>query len=275
MNDTGNERLFSLGNPWFRMSVGATIVLVVCGVLIGFVWLPSAQKDPQFQGIWNAICSAAGVPQKWLAGGEPVQSKVRTSTAEITPQLLAHSSAPSIGRGATLAMRCTMCHGERGMSEANSPNLAGQYAVVIYKELLDFQSGARTNAVMSPFARNLSDQDITDIASYYAYLPRLPAYHPVAQLPVPHVVIYGAPMRGIAPCGACHGSLDNKAGSLWLEGQSEAYLKAQLQAFASGQRTNDISEQMRNIARALTPEEIDQAAAYYASQPPEIVKTTD
>ena len=146
---------------------------------------------------------------------------------------------------------------------------------MIYKELLDFRSGARTNAVMSPFARNLSDQDITDIAAYYAYLPRLPAYHPVAQLPVPHVVIYGAPMRGIAPCGACHGSLDNKAGSPWLEGQSEAYLKAQLQAFASGQRTNDISEQMRNIARALTPEEIDQAAAYYASQPPEIVKTTD
>ena len=64
-------------------------------------------------------------------------------------------------------------------------------------------------------------------------------------------------MRGIAPCGSCHGSLDNKTGSPWLEGQSEAYMKAQLQAFASGERRNDISQQMRNIARAMTPQEID------------------
>jgi cytochrome c553 len=60
---------------------------------------------------------------------------------------------------------------------------------------------------------------------------------------------------------SCHGSLDNKAGSPWLEGQSDAYLNAQLRAFASGQRTNDISQQMRNIARAMTPQEIDDAAA--------------
>jgi len=129
--------------------------------------------------------------------------------------------------------------------------------------------------VMTPFAENLTDQEITEIAAYYSYLPRLPAYHPTPQLPKPRIVIYGAPLRGIAPCGSCHGSLDNKTGSPWLEGQSEAYLKEQLQAFASGKRTNDISEQMRNIARAMTPQEIDEAAAYYASQPAEIVKAVD
>jgi cytochrome c553 len=48
----------------------------------------------------------------------------------------------------------------------------------------------------------------------------------------------------------------------------------QLRDFASGHRTNDISEQMRNIARALTPQEMNEAAAYYASQPPENVKAT-
>ena len=46
----------------------------------------------------------------------------------------------SIGRGATLAQRCTMCHGPQGVSDANSPNLAGQYAAVIYKELDDFKT---------------------------------------------------------------------------------------------------------------------------------------
>jgi cytochrome c553 len=52
-------------------------------------------------------------------------------------------------------------------------------------------------------------------------------------------------------------------------------MKAQLQAFASGHRRNDINEQMRNIARAMTPQEIDDAAAYYASQPPEVARPTD
>jgi cytochrome c553 len=268
MSNTGNERLFSLSNPWFRTSVGATIVIAVCSALIGFVWLPSAQKDAPFQGIWNAICSAAGVPQKWLAAGEPVESKVRTSTAEITPQLLAHSGAPSIGRGATLAMRCTMCHGERGMSEANSPNLAGQYAVVIYKELLDYQSGARTNAAMSPMVGSLSDQDMRDLAAYYASLPRPVLAGTTPNPPMPAIVAHGSPMRNIVSCTACHGGIDNKAGSPWLEGMPAAYVKAQLQAFASGARHNDISEQMRNVARQMTPEEMDAAAAYYAGASP-------
>ena len=70
---------------------------------------------------------------------------------------------------------------------------------------------------MTPFAINLTEQDIVDLAAYYAYLPRLPAYHPHAAAAA-GIVVYGAPMRGIAPCGSCHGSLDNKAGSPWLEG---------------------------------------------------------
>ena len=74
-------------------------------------------------------------------------------------------------------------------------------------------------------------------------------------------------MRNIAPCGSCHGGLDNKTGSAWLDGQPANYIKAQLQAFAAGTRRNDISEQMRNVARHMSPAEIDAAARYYASQP--------
>jgi cytochrome c553 len=71
-------------------------------------------------------------------------------------------------------------------------------------------------------------------------------------------------LRGIAPCGACHGELDSKPGAAWLEGQPLAYLRAALLAFASGARHNDISEQMRNIARKMTPDEIDEASKFYA-----------
>jgi cytochrome c553 len=133
---------------------------------------------------------------------------------------------------------------------------------------MDFKTGARVNAVMTPFTTRLSERDMVDVALYYSYLPRLPAYHPQQSPQPPRVVVYGAPMRGIAPCGSCHGALDNKAGSPWLEGQPAAYIKSQLEAFASGARRNDPGRVMRNIAEQMTPQEIDEAAGYYASQPP-------
>ena len=268
------RELFTFRTHHFTQAVGITAAILVVTAIVGFVALPFAQPWVQFANVWDAICSAAGVPQRAATGTAPTGAQ-RLSDVVLTSSTLARPSQESIGRGATLAQRCAICHGPTGISRADSPNLAGQYAAVIYKQLMDFRSGARTNAVMSPFAVNLTDQEIADVAAYYAFLPRLPAYHPTPQLPKPNIVIYGAPMRGIAPCGSCHGSLDNKTGSPWLEGQSEAYMKAQLQAFASGERRNDISQQMRNIARAMTPQEIEAAAAYYASQPPDVVKAVD
>src|SRR3974390_2947213 len=120
---------------------------------------------------------------------------------------------------------------------------------------MDFHAGVRVNGTMSPFAANLSEQGKADVAVYYSYLPRLPGHHPTMPPSLPRIVISGAPLRGIAPCGSCHGTLDNKVGAPWLEGQPAAYIKAQLQAFASGARRNDLGQQMRNIARSLTPEE--------------------
>jgi cytochrome c553 len=61
--------------------------------------------------------------------------------------------------------------------------------------------------------------------------------------------------------------VDYKTGSEWLEGESRTYLRSQLEAFASGARHNDISGQMRNIARGMSAAEIEQAAAYFSNQP--------
>jgi cytochrome c553 len=260
------HKLYSFRNPWFSASVGVTVVLAVLSALAGLIWLPLAQPDLRLSGIWDAICSAAGVPRASPQAAS-LQPDFKTSNVVMTPEMLTRSSQVSIGRGATLAQRCAICHGPQGVSDANSPNLAGQFAAVTYKELNDFKTGARVNAVMSPFAVNMSNQDMLDVAAYYSYLPRVPTSHADAKIPAPPIVTTGAPMRNIAPCGSCHGDIDNKAGSPWLGGQSAVYIKAQLQAFASGTRRNDISQQMRNIARHMTPEEIDQVARYYEAQP--------
>lgn len=246
-------------------AIGLTLGLAVLAAAVGFVLLPTVEGRTQLQGVWAAICTAAGAVRR-----EPAQdiasTSARTTDVVVTQQIMPPASAQSIGNGATLALRCTMCHGARGLSQADSPNLAGQYATVVYKQLRDYQSGARSNAVMTPIAAGLSEADMRDLAAYYAYLPRLPPNHPASAGPAPAIVTTGAPMRNIAPCGACHGGPDNKAGSAWLEGQPEAYLAAQLHAFATGGRRNDINEQMRNIARRMTPAEIAAAARYYAQK---------
>jgi cytochrome c553 len=260
------ETPLSLKDPWVVRSVAVVAAIFIGATILGFVVFPLAQPNARASGLWDAICSAAGIARE-PTSQKPIEPNFTVSPAVMTSDMLRGADADSIGRGATLAQQCAICHGPTGVSRADSPNLAGQYPAVIYKELQDFQAGARVNAIMTPFALHLSNQDMIDLASYYAYLPRLPAYHPAGVLPAPRIVINGAPLRNIAPCGACHGALDNKAGSPWLEGQSAIHIKSQLEAFASDERRNDISEQMRNIARRLTPQEIEEAAQYYASQP--------
>jgi cytochrome c553 len=251
-------------DTWLVGSFCITAVMAVAAIAVGFVWLPSLDATSRFQSVWSAICSAAGLVQA-APGGQPIQQAAfRTTEVEVVPAMLQGADPEAIGRGATLALRCTMCHGPRGLSEAESPNLAGQYAIGIYKQLVDFKTGARTSAVMQPLVANLGHEDMRDLAVYYAYLPRVPASH---SSPTPEIVATGAPMRGVAPCGACHGSIGAKAGATWLDGQPIAYLHAQLTAFALGTRRNDIDAQMRNVARQMTPEEIEAASRFYSQHP--------
>jgi len=249
-------------DPWFWGSVLLMAALFIVSAVIGFVVLPLLQPNLHPRTIWQAICSAAGVV-KLPSSAAPVEPDFVTSSVVVNSSMFEGGDAEAIGRGATLAHQCAICHGADGISHTNFPNLAGQYAEVIYKELNDFKSGARVNATMSPFAQALTDREMRDVANYYASLPKLGS---MGQAPV--IVTNGAPLRNIPPCGSCHGDIDHKIGSPWLDGEPPAYIKAQLEAFASDARRNDISKQMRNIARGLTPQEIDAAANYYASLPP-------
>jgi cytochrome c553 len=259
------ERLFTLRNPWFAAGVGITGAIVVLSLIAGFVLLPYATTSLQFASLWDAICSAAGVPRATV-NSEVVKPDFTTSNVILSSQKFGAPDTRAVGRGATLAMQCAICHGSNRQGQVDTPNLEGQPAAAIYKELRDFKAGARINATMSPFAVKLTEQDMRDLATYYAYLPRQPGSHPDA-VDAPPVVTRGAPMRNIPTCSACHGITNAKLGAPWLDGQSAVYIKAQLQAFAHGTRRNDISEQMRNIARQMTPDEMNEAALYYASQP--------
>lgn len=260
------EPLFTFRNPWFAAGVGITGAMVVLSLIVGFVVLPYAATNSQLTSLWDAICSAAGVPRS-TATSEVAKSNFTPSNVIMNSQTFGAPDTRSVGRGATLAMQCAICHGSNRQGQVDTPNLEGQPAAAIYKQLRDFKGAARTSAIMSPFAIKLSEQDMLDLAAYYSYLPRQPGTHPDPAVTAPLLVVRGAPMRNVSTCASCHGTTNAKLGTPWLDGQSAVYIKAQLEAFASGTRRNDISEQMRNIARQMTPDEMIEAARYYAAQP--------
>lgn len=258
--------LWSWRNPWLRRSVVSLLVLVVGMVGIGFVWLPAESRDFSGQGLWASICRAAGVPSAWDTAGSPIRAGTGTTAVVLDRSMSAPGKSDAVGRGATLALNCTMCHGARGMSVSDAPNLAGQYPEVIIKQLHDFQAGQRASSIMQALARGLSDTDITDLAAYYAYLPKARNAATTYADALPALVRVGAPMRNIAPCIACHGSVDQKLGAPWLEGMPKAYLVTQLTSFQSGARRNDSHAQMRNMARAMSDAEILGVADFYAGR---------
>jgi cytochrome c553 len=170
----------------------------------------------------------------------------------------------AVGRGATLALNCTMCHGAQGTSASNAPNLAGQYPEVVMKQLHDYKAGKRGSSIMEALAKSLPDRDIDDLAAYYAYLPKARTAPTTYDESLPALVRVGAPLRNIAPCISCHGGVDQKLGAPWIEGMPRDYLVAQLRAFRAGDRRNDAEAQMRNVARSMTDAEIDDVATFYA-----------
>lgn len=246
-----------------RIGVLAVLTVIVVGgaaFFLGFYLLPSANSAAT---LWQRMCRAAGVVASSDREGTR-QSALPANTTVIVPRdAVIRGSAEEIGRGATLALRCTACHGAHGLSGANSPNLAGQYSEVIYKQLLDFKRGARVDAVMGAMVASLSDQNMLDLSHYYAYLPRAEQDHRLADAPA--LVRVGDPMRSIAPCASCHGRTDGKTGAPALDGEPRAYLKDQLTAFAKGTRRNDANAVMRGEARQMTASEIALVTDHYAS----------
>ena len=154
------QGMYSWRNPWFRWSVVSLVSLTIVAVLVGFVVLPSVHGDFTAQGLWASICRAAGVPSTWsdAAAGKPVPQ----ATNVVLERSMARSGGnAAIGRGGTLALNCTMCHGAQGMSASSAPNLAGQYPEVVIKQLADYKAGKRASPIMEALAQKLSEQDMS------------------------------------------------------------------------------------------------------------------
>ena len=261
------EKIFSLRNRWFTGSVAAVAVIALVAAFVGLVWLPKAHARNAMQSMWEAICSAVGAPAPFQTAGLPAERQSYPSNVIVSAHMMAAGGEASVGRGATLAMACTMCHGARGTSPAGTPHLAGQPASSTYKQLRDYASGHRTSAIMQPLVAGLSDQDMRDLSAYYASLERerIADIAPSAY-DTPRLVRNGDPMRSVGACSSCHSPHAVRPATPVLEGLSETYLRDQMLAFRDGRRTNDINRQMRNAVHDLSDAEIAELARYYAGR---------
>jgi cytochrome c553 len=174
---------------------------------------------------------------------------------------------PDIARGQQLAATCLACHtadGTRG-SPAN-PILQGQHPEYIVKQLTEYKSGKRRNAIMQGMAAALSEEDMKHIAAFYASKPAPKGYATNKETVALGEAIWrgGIKAKGVPACAACHGPSGSGIPAQYprIAGQHAAYTEAQMNAFRLGERANNV--QMMMIAGKMNEREIKAVSDFAA-----------
>jgi len=196
-------------------------------------WVPFLAAVVVFVGTFGSALA--------MAGGDPVAGKAQAAV-------------------------CGACHGQDGASgiDATYPNLAGQNERYLYNQLTMIASGERSILLMAGQLAGKSDQDLRDLAAYYASLPgKLGQAKGDDESVRTAQNIYrgGIQKKGVAACSACHapnGAGNAAAGFPMLMGQRSEYTIAQLTAYREGKRRSDemFGGMMRGVAGSLTDTEI-------------------
>ena len=181
--------------------------------------------------------------------------------------LVAFAQAGDAGAGKKIAGACAACHGQGGNSVAPSfPKIAGLGEAYPLKQLKDFKSGHRDNAIMKGQVAALNDTQMADLAAYFASEKRTVGYAAKDKVALGEKLYRaGNKSTGVPACMACHsmdGSGMSAAGFPALGGQHSGYIKAQLVLFQEDKRENDASRVMRDIAGRMSNKEIDAVSAY-------------
>jgi cytochrome c553 len=193
----------------------------------------------------------------------------QTQTGAHTPDSQ-HGAVIATQGTAAGAPGCAQCHAFNGASDGSGafPRIAGQSDYYLAKQLRDFASGVRTNAVMSPIAKALTPDDMADVAAFYAKLnaPFLPLSKPDAALIKAGEALakVGSAARQIQACDNCHGpgGAGEPPAIPYLAGQYTPYIALELRMWQRGFRNNSPAA-MAVVAKDLNDQEIAAVAAYY------------
>lgn len=200
--------------------------------------------------------------------------------------------------GEAKAQLCATCHGQQGIAIVpNFPNLAGQRADYMYWELESYKHGARPQSAMTPLVELLSDDDMRNLAVYYAAMvPPAPARAADAEADAApaadpellrrgeQLYLHGDAAQGIPPCQGCHGAdarghpramqVDSAGYTPYavypaLRGQQSVFLQLTLEEFRAGERTGSTVDRIMNgIGHRLDDRSISALSAWLSSLAP-------
>jgi cytochrome c553 len=193
----------------------------------------------------------------------------------VSSAALAAGPAPSAKKadtakgGEIVTKVCAACHNVDGNSAgAPNPKLAGQHPEYIAKQLNDYKSKKRENAVMLGFSAALSEDDIRNVSAYFAeQKPKEGAAKTVAGKDLGKQIYRGGiAEKGVPACAGCHGAIGAGMPSQYprLAGQHADYTVEELKDFSLGKRANDQNKMMRSIAAKMNEAEMKAVADYIA-----------
>lgn len=171
-----------------------------------------------------------------------------------------------VGRGEVLGYTCLGCHGIDGYKNASPayhvPKLGGQSADYLEIALQGYRRGTRRHATMEAQAATLTDQDIADVAAYFAGVPG-EAGPGIGRASTTAIA---AGEQKSAPCAGCHGTAGIAGAPQWpsLAGQHATYLQHALEQYRSGARADLV---MGPVVGALDAAALEELAAFYSTQP--------
>lgn len=197
-----------------------------------------------------------------------VEADAAVAKSEAAVPVVAKVSKPDLVKGeASFNAVCVSCHGVDGNSGTPAnPKLAQQHPEYLVKQLQEFKSGKRKNAIMQAFASALSEDDMKNIAYWATAKKAKLGFAKDKELVALGERIYrgGVQDRQIAACAGCHSPTGAGIPSQYprLAGQHGEYVSAQLTAFRDGVRQNSL--QMKQVAAKLNDREIRALGDYIA-----------
>jgi cytochrome c553 len=208
--------------------------------------------------------------------------KFLIATALIAALNLFH---PSFAQNNAKRMQaCTTCHGAgstatvgRTANEVYFPRIAGKPAGYLYNQLINFREGRRHYGLMVGLVEHLNDAALIEMAQYFSQL-QLPYPDPQAPPPGTNASVMqrgqqlakqGDASRGIAACASCHGAqlLGAEPAIPGLLGLPRDYMAGQVGAWQTGMRRAHAPDCMAQIAKKLSPEDVNAVATWLAAQP--------
>lgn len=174
--------------------------------------------------------------------------------------------------GKVTSQICQGCHGVKGNSVSELiPKLAGQYESYIVKQMENYLTGARVHELMNGAAAPLSEQDIADIAAYYASQPKMKGDGSAPNKKGEKLYLKGNAAEKVMTCLFCHGEGGKGLAaeiSMYpvVGGQHKAYLLKQLRDFREDDRNNSPSIVMNKTVRGLSDSELEALAEYMSVQ---------